>query len=159
MSRGSIDFGKISRSEQVFLFAAGTGIAPLRSIIQALSENENSNKQIFLYFGCREMAKDFYFKDEWRRYSNLKVFVAGSRDRITVERKKFYLNDLIKMNCEPILALKSFEDASFTVTGHSRLPKIVFEAVKEIWCEAGRRSLIELEEFKKSGKFQTETWS
>ena len=34
-----------------------------------------------LLFGCRGKDTDYYYKDEWKQYDNLKVFEAFSRDQ------------------------------------------------------------------------------
>ena len=53
----------------------GTGIAAFRSIIQA-----DRTRPMVLVFGCRGREIDYYYKEEWKKYDNLKVFEAFSRD-------------------------------------------------------------------------------
>lgn len=161
LSRGSINFTSLSKSSKIFLFSAGTGIAPLRSIIQRLGRDETIS--IFLYFGFRMEKIDFYFRDEWREYKNLKMFSAGSRD--FEGGKRVYLDELIKMNSGPLLELKSLESVSFVVTGHSRLPKLVLDVLKDVWKWNGdEEAILDRSLWADSLKggndrFQTETWS
>ena len=48
-----------------------------------------------LIFGCRSEANDYYFKDEWPNYKNLKVMAAFSRDN--EDGSKQYVQHVIKM--------------------------------------------------------------
>ena len=139
--------------EIIFLFAAGTGIAPLRSIIQRFRD-----KTIFLYFGCRSVEKDFYFKKEWSNYDNLTVFVAGSRDG-DEGKSRLYLDDIIKSNSSPLKAIKTPEYVSCIVAGHSRLNKLVQLALNQIWKDNVFHGMTWVEWLKSHGQYQTETWS
>lgn len=47
----------------IILIGTGTGVAPLRSLIEQRVENNISNN--FLFFGCRGRSLDMYFADEW----------------------------------------------------------------------------------------------
>ena len=59
-----------------------------------------------LIFGCRNEEKDYYYKDEWPKYENLKVITAFSKNsqnvysyyvqhKIKEEENAAYLSDLI----------------------------------------------------------------
>jgi len=61
----------------IIMVGPGTGVAAFRSFIQRLG---NSDRTIVLIFGCRNKESDFYYQAEWKKYSNLKVIVAFSRD-------------------------------------------------------------------------------
>ena len=86
----------------LILIGPGTGVAPLRSIIQdRISKNQPSN---FLFFGCRNRAKDFYFEDEWAQANArglLYYYVAFSREQANKiyvqdklwEKRKYFLKD------------------------------------------------------------------
>lgn len=65
--------------------ATGTGIAPIRSLIQ---ERRTWNPECvgleLLFFGCRSKDADYYYKDEWKRLlPGLQVIPAFSRDPIS----------------------------------------------------------------------------
>lgn len=150
ISRGS--FNSFVLKGVIFLFATGTGIAPLRSIIQRYS---SSNRIIYLYFGCRLINQDFYFEQEWRGIKNLTVFVKGSRDE---EGKRVYLNDVIKSNSGPLRGGYSVDEISCLVAGHSRLNKLVQDTLNEIWVDKVEGKTW-IEYLKSRGQYQTETWS
>ncbi|KAL1836901.1 hypothetical protein VTJ49DRAFT_4517 [Mycothermus thermophilus] len=68
--------------------ATGTGIAPIRAIIERRQELCPDQQQdqgpgpSLLFFGCRNRAADFYFHHQWPRFPWLKVIPAFSRDGI-----------------------------------------------------------------------------
>lgn len=153
ISHGSLNHSILK--SKIFLFASGTGIAPLRSIIQRYANIKD--KRIYLYFGCRSIKKDFYFAEEWRGIDNLTVFAKGSRDD---EGRRVYLDDVIKSNSEPLTSC-SVEDISCLVAGHSRLNKLVKDTLNEIWADRveGNSGKKWIEYLKTQGQYQTETWS
>ena len=52
---------------------------------------------MYLIFGCRNKAKDYYFGQEWvkmqENYENFKIFTAFSRD----QDDKCYVQDVIRV--------------------------------------------------------------
>lgn len=136
----------------ILLFASGTGIAPLRSIIQRYA---NTSKTIYLYFGCRSKQKDFYFLEDWQRIKNLTVFVKGSRDE---GGRRCYLDDVIKSGVEPVLNV-NVDGISCLVAGHSRLNKLVQDTLNEIWKDRIHEGKSWIEYLKSKGQYQSETWS
>ncbi|KAF3767798.1 riboflavin synthase domain-like protein [Cryphonectria parasitica EP155] len=70
--------------------ATGTGIAPIRSLIQHrhLCDTEASGKTL-LFYGCRSKDADFHFEGNWRRLKGLAVVPAFSRDPINEDEKSF----------------------------------------------------------------------
>lgn len=154
ISHGSLNYSIISspKISKLFLFATGTGIAPIRSIIKNIR-----NKEIYLYFGFRSKANDFYFESEWKELEaanpilRFKIFSQGSRDD---PNKKIYINDLIKSNSDPLTSLTSPEDICCVVAGNSRLNKLVQDTLTEIWNDKKW-----LEYLKQSNQYQSETWS
>ena len=66
----------------VIMVGPGTGCAPFNSLI-AQRIPENSNNQFYLFFGCRNHEKDYFFENEWTEHvtnEKLHLFVAFSRD-------------------------------------------------------------------------------
>ncbi|KAL2137388.1 hypothetical protein VTI74DRAFT_9 [Chaetomium olivicolor] len=64
--------------------ATGTGIAPIRAIIQQRAFYKSPGDTL-LFFGCRNRTADFHFSNEWKDYPNVKVYAAFSRDNIIPE--------------------------------------------------------------------------
>lgn len=63
--------------------ATGTGIAPIRSVIQERASWTPDNGHTLLFFGCRNENADFYFKDEWEYRDGVEIVTAFSRDPIS----------------------------------------------------------------------------
>lgn len=67
--------------------ATGTGIAPVRSVLQERRMWESPRGSELLFFGSRNRTADFYFKDEWEKDPALQVIPAFSRDPIKLSEK------------------------------------------------------------------------
>lgn len=52
--------------KDLFLICTGTGLAPFRSMINAIKKNNTPHKNIYLLFGCRHKA-DLLYYDELRQ--------------------------------------------------------------------------------------------
>ena len=84
----------------VILVGPGTGVAPMRSFLQERIASGGTGMFILanmapnihqmiidnmLYFGCRSLASDYHYKDEWDSYvrdGQLILRAAGSRDQV-----------------------------------------------------------------------------
>lgn len=86
----------------IIMIGPGTGIAPMKSLIEYAA----GQRELYLFTGCRDSEKDFYFKELWELYEKtgqLKHFPAISRqagfpykyvqDRLFAERD--LVSDLI----------------------------------------------------------------
>ena len=72
---------KEAAKRPVIAIATGTGIAPIRAIIQE-RDSYPSPGDTLLFFGCRNRMADFHFEKEWEVKPNLRVLPAFSRDNI-----------------------------------------------------------------------------
>ena len=83
----------------LIMIGPGTGVAPFRSIIQQ-ELAQVTKRPLFLVFGSRNKAKDFYFNEEWtqmqQKYDNFKIFTAFSRD----QEDKYYVQHVIKVSSQ-----------------------------------------------------------
>lgn len=147
------------QTKTYFLFATGTGIAPIRFLIQRLVATRPDCK-IYLYFGFRSVEADFFFKEEWSQYPQniLTVFFAGSRDGVKGS-SKIYLDTLIQMNAGPLQSVEDVSTISVHIAGHSRLGKLVTDTLNEIWSSSIRDNLSWTAWLQKHDLFQLETWS
>ncbi|CAK5008689.1 unnamed protein product [Meloidogyne enterolobii] len=140
------------------LIGPGTGVAPFRSMIV---ENEFNRKcPITLFFGCRNEAMDFYFKDEWSNYKNLNLFTAFSRD----QEEKIYVQHKISENPKELWNLINCGGAKIFIAGSAGdMPKQVINSFKQVFIQEGKMSAEEADKFvelmEKKKLIQYETWS
>ncbi|KAH7100415.1 riboflavin synthase domain-like protein [Auriculariales sp. MPI-PUGE-AT-0066] len=99
-------------STPVVMIGPGTGVAPMRSLIEERIEAGSHNNT--LYFGCRSSKTDHHFASEWQAYASQQQLVyrpAFSRDApeesgLSSEhaktREKVYVQDLIRRDAESI---------------------------------------------------------
>jgi sulfite reductase alpha subunit-like flavoprotein len=101
LSRGGLGVSKQEIDRPVVMIGPGTGIAPMRSLIYQRKlwreevprlENRDSSDgadevKDLLFFGCRNVESDYFFKDEWTALKSsgvpLEVFTAFSRDQVS----------------------------------------------------------------------------
>ncbi|KAG4301373.1 hypothetical protein PCK1_002299 [Pneumocystis canis] len=135
----------------VVMVGPGTGVSPLRSLIQErIFEGCKDN---ILFFGCRSEYKDFLFRDEWIEYSNnnyLILFTAFSRD----QKEKRYVQHVMEEHSKGILYL----------SGNSRfMPEAVKQSFLNILMKEGDMTIEESRSWflvmKKEGRFLQEIWS
>jgi ferredoxin-NADP reductase len=105
----------------IYFVATGTGIAPLKSMIEDLLINKNYKKNLNLILGVRYIKNIFYdefFDDLTKKYNNFKYEITvsqpeeagwnGNVGRVTqfIEKMKFDVND----SCFYICGLKAMVD-------------------------------------------------
>ncbi|GFY68700.1 NADPH-dependent diflavin oxidoreductase 1 [Trichonephila inaurata madagascariensis] len=145
----------------IILVGPGTGVAPFRSFVE-----ERALKGIgdnYLFFGCRNKAKDFFFSEEWQKLCEkniLKIFTAFSRD----QEDKIYVQHRIAENGPLMWDLIQNKKASIYVAGNAKqMPQGVKDAFLEIITKEGGltqeeavKYLLSLENVK---RYQMETWA
>lgn len=134
--------------------ATGTGIAPVRSVLQERRTWTSTTGPELLFFGCRSKNADFYFKDEWEEDSTLRVVPAFSRDPIDpaemawldpyadkekrlVDPEKTLSTDLVAMGPRdaPWVRSTDYDRGKMYVQHKIRLhAKEVCEIVEQAWC-------------------------
>ncbi|PRD20330.1 UNVERIFIED_CONTAM: NADPH-dependent diflavin oxidoreductase 1 [Trichonephila clavipes] len=145
----------------IILVGPGTGVAPFRSFVE-----EHALKGIgdnYLFFGCRNKAKDFFFSEEWQELCEkniLKIFTAFSRD----QEDKIYVQHRIAENGPLMWDLIQNKKASIYVAGNAKqMPQGVKNAFLEIITKEGSltqeeavKYFLSLENVK---RYQMETWA
>lgn len=156
------------------LIGAGTGIAPLRSLIHEKRTLALREHETILIFGARSATSDFFFRDEWSamiasdtRNKNLHVITAFSRD----QKHKIYVQDKIRENGNMIFDALCKKNASVVVCGSSgQMPKAVREALVDVLTSSGSEAKqadlpatreeaeIYLSNMEKQKRYLQETW-
>ncbi|KAK6196081.1 hypothetical protein SNE40_001376 [Patella caerulea] len=159
VKKGTIRFP--SDNVPIIMVGPGTGLAPFRSFIQdRISENIGDN---YLFFGCRNKDKDYFFEKEWNEACNsgkLEIFTAFSRD----QEDKIYVQHRITENGDLIWKLLDERKGYFYIAGNAKqMPDNVTSAVKEIIQKNGGRTEEEadlyIKKLEHEKRFQVEAWS
>lgn len=156
-------------SKNHLLVGAGTGIAPLRSILYEKQRHESVST---LIFGCRSSKADYFFQDEWQDMiisqpqGSFNLVTAFSRD----QRQKIYIQDKIREH-ETLVKKHLYDPNSMVVVCGSSgaMPKAVRAAFVDVLCSDAEEavqedplSMAEAEQFlirmEKEGRYKQETW-
>ncbi|CCW66517.1 unnamed protein product [Phytomonas sp. Hart1] len=150
--------------------ATGTGIAPIRSLIRQCAAADGLgwvDTPIYLFFGCRNEAKDFLYKEEWKelresgKLRELHVIPAFSRDTA----KKFYVQHQLGQHARRVNTLLLHEEAIVYVCGNAKqMPKDVQSTLENIiaTCSFDGDALAaaqKIRQISKLGRYQVDTWS
>lgn len=153
----------------VILVGPGTGVAPLRSIIQdrlgtsPTKNNTTSNSsteaaaETVLFFGARNRKSDFYFESDWKRYQGLKLFTAFSRD----QEKKVYVQHVMWQQRELIQSLMIDQNGVVLISGNTnQMPEDVRDMLVKIVAEKCNTSEAEaiVSGWEVNRRLQYETW-
>ena len=156
------------------LIGAGTGIAPLRSLIHEKAALGVTGASTTLVFGGRNADVDYFFSDEWNSLYEMKleVHTAFSRD----QKEKFYVQDRIRDQCQMVSRLLHDPSIVIIVCGASgQMPKAVRQALVDVLNGTATQdsgpntasivaiSSNEAEQFiarlEREGRYKQETWS
>jgi len=152
----------------LIMVGPGTGIAPFRAFLQEaiFLKNKNDGKAlgpITLFFGCRNRKKDFIYREELEEAETQKVcqklLIAFSRE----EKKKVYVQDLMKENADYLWDLLQNKRASMYVCGGAAMGKSVRELIRRILETNGKMTADQSETYVKKlgseGRYIAELWS
>eukprot|EP00347_Sterkiella_histriomuscorum_P012855 403366965 len=140
----------------IIMVGPGTGVAAFRSFIQHFQDDQT--QQLILVFGSRTIDKDNYYKDEWKRYANLKVLYAHSRNE---DSGKYYVQHKIRDEGEYLSKLIIEEGAFIYVSGRAKnMPKSVEKAFVDIIQKQyhDKDALQYVLTMRKNGHYQQEVW-
>lgn len=173
----------------VVLVGPGTGIAPMRSILEhrrvtrqsaatslvdsaAAAENGTGEAFVppatdFLFFGCRYEAADFLYGEDFRRMvgeGGLQFRTAFSRDAPNVAGGKVYVQHKIKEAGKELYHAIVEGGASICVAGNAhQMPEDVRAAFRDVLVVHGKYSEAEAEKLLKGleskGRYMVESWA
>lgn len=126
--------------------ATGTGVAPVRSLIQERRKYPVVGPTL-IFFGNRNRAADYFFEDEWRALGGreqttsttgeaadgqMTIYPAFSRD----QREKVYVQDLIRREASQLAALMPRRPIFLVCGGSSKMADACKNAVFEPYLAA-----------------------
>ena len=166
----------------VMCIGAGTGVAPLRSIIMEREairlkivernnlsgvNEENDKSQIsdnILVFGCRKRSSDFYYEEEWGALSargRLRLLTAFSRDQYY----KMYVQRVAQEADNGALIARHILErgGAVYIAGGARMAHCMKEEIVECLAKVlhggEKDAKAVLRKLAKAGKFSIEAWN
>ncbi|NOU59444.1 assimilatory sulfite reductase (NADPH) flavoprotein subunit [Marinifilum caeruleilacunae] len=135
----------------IIMVGAGTGIAPYRSFLQEIEQNDK-NTNSWLFFGNQRFKEDFLYQVEWQKYLQKgvlnKLDVAFSRD----QKEKEYVQDRLQQNASEVFQWLE-NGAHFYICGDkNNMAKDVQDSLKEIISAQGGISAEKADEYLKKLK-------
>ncbi|KAF2720304.1 cytochrome P450 [Polychaeton citri CBS 116435] len=135
----------------VIMFAAGTGIAPMRSFIQERATIAEAGVRklgpAILFFGCRHQDKDYLYREElaeWEKKGVVQVKPAFSQME---GGDKKYVQDLIWENKDTVADMFENGGKVYLCGSAARLGKSCGDVSKKIMMERTGKSEAEAEEW------------
>jgi sulfite reductase alpha subunit-like flavoprotein len=129
----------------LLLICAGTGIAPMRSIVQS-----KKYINIHLFYGFRDQSMDFLYRNEW---SDVKIYTCTSR-----QQPKQYVQDKLYEQKSLLWKLLSSENAYVYVAGNKDLPTGIKNTIIKIANENEVNGESFLLSLVRSKRLQIECW-
>lgn len=155
-------------SVPLILIGPGTGVAPMRALIQERYEsfhaNSNTSADTLLFFGCRKCNSDFLFEHDWndidsKTSSKIKTIVAFSQD----QENKIYVTDKIRENGELLWQLISQDAFIFIAGSAKKMPMDVRKALKYVISTYSSVTEDQAEKnigrMEKLGRYNLECWT
>ncbi|KAL8902077.1 MAG: hypothetical protein Q9207_004888 [Kuettlingeria erythrocarpa] len=165
LQKGGLNIQRREATRPVILVGPGTGLAPMRSLIWErfqwhLSIPDIALGETVLFYGCRNQAADFFYREEWeflKEKMPLRVFAAFSRD----QKAKVYVQDLLRQQAKHVYELLHSRRGLVYVCGSSgMMPKAVRTALVDVFRSCGDmgESLAEgyLQTMEKEGRYKQE---
>jgi NADPH-ferrihemoprotein reductase len=154
-------------SKPIIMIGPGTGIAPMRALLQERSYQKSKEKKNvgsnILYFGCKKRDLDFIYSDELNAFEKegilTEMHLAFSRE----QSEKVYVQHLLAKNAKDTWKLIDEQGAYIYVCGAVKMGQDVSEALRKIIGQHGDRTTTDakayLDDMASSGRFIQELWA
>lgn len=157
----------VDSTKPIIMIGPGTGIAPMRALLQERSYQRKILKQDVgsnvLFFGCKKRDLDFLYEDELNAFEAdgtlTKLHVAFSRE----QSEKVYVQHLLAQNGRDIWNFIDSQGAYIYVCGGVKMGQDVQEALRKIVSENGDLTTPDakayLDKLASTGRFVQELWA
>ncbi|KAL7545177.1 hypothetical protein ACHAWF_008531 [Thalassiosira exigua] len=150
----------------VLMFGPGTGIAPMRAVLQERSHGRKLGEghgPSVLYFGCKNRTMDYIYRDELEGYREegtlTELHLAFSRE----QKEKVYVQHLLAKRAEVTWKLIHEDKASIFVCGAVKMGADVDHTLQDIISQQGgmtrEKAKAYLDKMAMAGRFVQELWS
>jgi NADPH-ferrihemoprotein reductase len=149
------------------MIGPGTGIAPMRALLQERAYQRDSLKQPVglnvLYFGCKKRTQDYLYQDELIQYQRSGVLhelhLAFSRE----QKEKVYVQHLLAKNAKDTWELVQDKGAYIYVCGGVKMGNDVHAVLQDICESQGRLQVSDakayLDKLASEGRYVQELWA
>lgn len=154
-------------STPIVMIGPGTGIAPMRALLQEREEQgnkRNASSTNILYFGCQSIKKDYIYREELESFQQRKILtqleLAFSRD----QREKVYVQHLLQRQEDATSLVANLDQGAYVyVCGATNMGNDVMEAIVTILQQKKTISKSEAENYLKrlqnNGRYVQELWT
>jgi NADPH-ferrihemoprotein reductase len=154
-------------SRPVLMVGPGTGIAPMRAILQERSHQRRAlGRKVgpnVLYFGCKNSKHDFLYEDELKEYQKAgdlaQLHLAFSRE----QKEKVYVQHLLRKNAKETWKMIDGDGAYVFVCGGVKMGHEVTEVLKDVFSSQGGMAPEDAKEYlaklTEDGRYVQELWS
>ncbi|KAJ2984920.1 hypothetical protein NUW58_g5810 [Xylaria curta] len=129
--RNSLPPAILEPNTPLLAIAPGTGVAPIRALIQERAFSENQG-ETHLFYGGRNREADFFFQDEWTDFG-IKVTTAFSRD----QPSKIYVQDRLLEKFETVCNMLRKGSAICLCGSAGKMPEAVRLALYDCMVKGG----------------------
>ncbi|KAL2911756.1 NAPDH-dependent diflavin reductase [Polyrhizophydium stewartii] len=151
----------LSINTPIVCIGPGTGVAPMRSLLQTRHELGASENTLFV--GTRSRTSDFLYGEEWTAWAaqgSLQLFTAFSRD----QNHKIYVQHRIVEHGVHVWDIVGERGGTVYLSGNSKqMPADVADALKQVFVQHGRMSHEDAErmlsDLERARRFQQECWA
>jgi sulfite reductase alpha subunit-like flavoprotein len=150
-------------STPVILIGPGTGIAPMRALLQTRIRQRAQENALFV--GCRFSTKDYIYRGEWECHQSagfLTLKPSFSRENLDDGKKEYVQNRVLKEK-DWIWSWIKDRGAYIYISGNTDVPTGVRESLVQMAQDMEGWDLEDAEKFVKSElentrRLQSETW-
>mmetsp|Transcript_1048 Transcript_1048/g.1493 ORF Transcript_1048/g.1493 Transcript_1048/m.1493 type:complete len:684 (-) Transcript_1048:78-2129(-) len=137
----------------IILIGPGTGIAPMRALLQERSyQKQNLNQPVgetVLYFGCKNSKQDYLYEDELAAFQKegtlTALHVAFSRE----QAEKVYVQHLLRKNASETWDMIHNREAHIYVCGGTKMGSDTVQTLLQIFEMVGGKSVEEAKTYLK----------
>ena len=118
-------------STPVILIGPGTGIAPMRALLQE-RQCTGATGENYMYFGCKNRTDDYLYRDELEAYEKDKTITSLRLAFSREQKNKVYVQHLLKEDSVLLKKLVLEQNAHIYICGATMMGADVVKVLKEV---------------------------
>ncbi|RPK15023.1 bifunctional cytochrome P450/NADPH--P450 reductase [Priestia endophytica] len=154
-------------STPLIMVGPGTGVAPFRGFLQARSVLKEEGKilgEAHLYFGCRNEAHDFIYKDELEKAESDGIVTLHTAFSRMESCDKTYVQHLLEQDAAEVISILVEKEGALYICGDGKsMAPAVESTLKKAYQDIEHKSEEEAERFlldlEEQGRFAKDVWA